>query len=130
MHGRQLLVYIIVGALTPVLDQKYFRIFVTPFGKISYRYSNTVFLVRVPHLKQGMGPSTTGHRLDRLFELDEPAGVFTELFLRFKERLDDPPFNYWVHTYPVSGELRFFHWHIEILPRLTISGRFELGAGV
>lgn len=69
-------------------------------------------------------------RFEKCEELDELAEVFTKTLLRFKERLGDPPFNYWVHTYPVSGESRPFHWHIEILPRLTIPGGLELGAGV
>jgi len=63
-------------------------------------------------------------------ELPEPAVVMTELLNRFRERLGDPPFNYWVHTYPLHGESRPYHWHIEILPRLTLAGGLELGAGV
>ncbi len=69
-------------------------------------------------------------RFEKCRELDDLAQVFTDVLMRFKERLNDPPFNYWVHTYPVSGESRPFHWHIEILPRLAVPGGLELGAGV
>lgn len=62
--------------------------------------------------------------------LEELAGVMTDLLLRFREKLGDPPFNYWIHTYPLHGESRPFHWHIEILPRITMAGGLELGAGV
>lgn len=60
----------------------------------------------------------------------ELAELMTALLNRYRERLDDPPFNYWIHTYPLHSELRPFHWHLEILPRLTIAGGLELGAGM
>jgi UDPglucose--hexose-1-phosphate uridylyltransferase len=44
------------------------------------------------------------------------------------ELLDAPPLNMWVRTAPSdAGE---FHWHVDILPRLTIRAGFELGTGV
>ena len=69
-------------------------------------------------------------RFEKSENLPELAEVMTELLNRFRERLGDPPFNYWVHTYPLHGESRPYHWHIEILPRLTMPGGLELGAGV
>ncbi|MBI5869698.1 MAG: galactose-1-phosphate uridylyltransferase [Actinobacteria bacterium] len=69
-------------------------------------------------------------RFERCEDLPDLAGVMTEVLNRFRERLGDAPFNYWVHTYPLRGESRPYHWHIEILPRLTLSGGLELGAGV
>jgi UDPglucose--hexose-1-phosphate uridylyltransferase len=39
-----------------------------------------------------------------------------------------PPYNLWVRTAPRGAE--HFHWHIDILPRLTRLAGFELGAGV
>ena len=69
-------------------------------------------------------------RFEKCKELPEMAEVMTTLLNRFRERLGDPPFNYWVHTYPLHGESRPYHWHIEILPRLTLAGGLELGAGV
>ncbi len=63
-------------------------------------------------------------------KLDELADLFTSFMLRLKKRLDDPPFNYWIHTYPLKDESRPYHWHIEVLPRLTTPGGLELGAGV
>lgn len=42
----------------------------------------------------------------------------------------DPPYNMVLHTAPVNvgGDI-FYHWHIEILPRLTIIAGYELGTG-
>jgi UDPglucose--hexose-1-phosphate uridylyltransferase len=39
-----------------------------------------------------------------------------------------PPYNLWVRTAPRGAE--HFHWHIDILPRLTRLAGFELGTGV
>lgn len=63
-------------------------------------------------------------------ELDELAAVMTDTLNGFRDRRGDPPFNYWIHTYPLRGESRPYHWHLEILPRLTIPGGLEMGAGV
>ncbi len=41
---------------------------------------------------------------------------------------NDPPYNWVLVTAPADVE-KAFHWHIEILPRLTISAGFEWGAG-
>ncbi|MBI2952968.1 MAG: galactose-1-phosphate uridylyltransferase [Chloroflexi bacterium] len=45
--------------------------------------------------------------------------------------LNDPPFNFYIHTAPYSGEGNgLYHWHIEILPKLSIWAGFELGSGI
>jgi UDPglucose--hexose-1-phosphate uridylyltransferase len=38
-----------------------------------------------------------------------------------------PPFNLWVRTAPRDAEP--FHWHVDIVPRLTVLAGFELGTG-
>ncbi len=44
------------------------------------------------------------------------------------ELLDSPPLNLWVRTAP--GGADEFHWHVDLLPRLTNRAGFELGTGV
>ena len=44
------------------------------------------------------------------------------------ELLEAPPLNLWVRTAP--SDASEFHWHVDILPRLTIRAGFELGTGV
>ncbi|MDD4334973.1 MAG: galactose-1-phosphate uridylyltransferase [Desulfotomaculaceae bacterium] len=40
------------------------------------------------------------------------------------------PYNVVLHTAPVNQEEeRHFHWHLEIMPRLTVMAGFELGTG-
>lgn len=58
---------------------------------------------------------------------------------KLKTALGDPPYNYIIHTAPFktgrkTGYWRTieedYHWHIEIIPRLTRVAGFEWGAGV
>ncbi|MBI2055784.1 MAG: DUF4921 family protein [Candidatus Sungbacteria bacterium] len=46
--------------------------------------------------------------------------------------LDDPDYNFFLHTAPVFGveEYRHYHWHIEILPKTSIWAGFEIGTGI
>jgi UDPglucose--hexose-1-phosphate uridylyltransferase len=44
--------------------------------------------------------------------------------------LDGPAYNYIIHTAPFDhGELPHYHWHIEVIPRLTKVAGFEWGSG-
>jgi UDPglucose--hexose-1-phosphate uridylyltransferase len=44
--------------------------------------------------------------------------------------LDDPPYNYILHTSPFSDrDNQHYHWHIEIMPTLTKVAGFEWGSG-
>jgi UDPglucose--hexose-1-phosphate uridylyltransferase len=45
--------------------------------------------------------------------------------------LDDPDFNYTVRTAPAECVgVRYFHWYVSIIPRLTRVAGFELGSGM
>ncbi len=49
---------------------------------------------------------------------------------RLKVALNDPPFNYMLHTTPVSMEYHeILHCHFEIIPKLTRVAGFEWGSG-
>jgi len=69
-------------------------------------------------------------RFEDCAELESFAGIIIQVMRGLKDGLDNPPFNYWIHTYPLRGETRPYHWHLEILPRLTVPGGLELGADV
>ena len=63
-------------------------------------------------------------------EFRELAGIIKDTLGRLDRALDRPPFNLVVHTSPVSdGELEYYHWHIEIMPKLTNVAGFEIGSG-
>ena len=58
------------------------------------------------------------------------ANILRETLLRLKSCLSDPSYNYYLHVAPVNtGEEEAFHWHIEIVPKLTRTTGFELGTG-
>jgi UDPglucose--hexose-1-phosphate uridylyltransferase len=47
-----------------------------------------------------------------------------------KVALDDPPFNYIIHSAPLREEgSNHYHWHVEITPALTKVAGFEVGTG-
>ena len=49
---------------------------------------------------------------------------------RLNRALDRPPYNFVIHTAPVSdGDLEYYHWHLEIMPKLTRVAGFEIGSG-
>lgn len=44
--------------------------------------------------------------------------------------LDTPPYNFIIHTSPFKNETNeYYHWHIEIMPKLTRIAGFEWGTG-
>jgi UDPglucose--hexose-1-phosphate uridylyltransferase len=60
------------------------------------------------------------------------AAMMKDILLRFKIGLNDPAYNYMIHTSPVKRPSAFkddYHWHIEIIPRLTRVAGFERGTG-
>jgi UDPglucose--hexose-1-phosphate uridylyltransferase len=62
--------------------------------------------------------------------LDELGMVLKTVLGKLEAALDDPPYNYVIHTAPFdSGELPHYHWHFEMFPRLTRVAGFEWGSG-
>jgi len=60
------------------------------------------------------------------------AGVMKDILSRFKIGLNDPAYNYIIQTAPVKNASAFkeyYHWHIELIPRLTRVAGFERGTG-
>ena len=58
------------------------------------------------------------------------AKSFRDTLKRLKLALNDPPFNFMLHTRPVSKEHHeYYHWHFEIIPKLTKVAGFEWGSG-
>ncbi len=64
------------------------------------------------------------------FEEDDSGAAMIRTALRaLAERFGRPPeLNLWVRTAPHGTE--HFHWHVDIVPRLTVRAGFELGTGV
>lgn len=58
------------------------------------------------------------------------AEILSRTLKRLDEVLVEPPYNMVFHTSPVMDEeLPYFHWHIEIIPKVTRVAGFEWGTG-
>jgi len=58
------------------------------------------------------------------------ARMLKWVFVRINRALEEPPYNLIVHTAPFSnGVSEFYHWHVEIIPKLTRTAGFEWGSG-
>ncbi len=65
------------------------------------------------------------------------ARILKDTLSKIKKKLNNPPYNFIIHTGP-SEEFstrewpdldKKYHWHIEIIPRLTKIAGFEWGTG-
>lgn len=58
------------------------------------------------------------------------ARLVGECLRRVNRILNNPPFNYMLHTAPLRDPvLDHFHWHLEVIPKLTKVAGFEWGSG-
>lgn len=66
------------------------------------------------------------------FELAGIADLFQTVLRKIKNKLNDPDYNFFIHTAPVREKKKYhyYHWHIEILPKFNISAGFELSTGI
>ena len=63
-------------------------------------------------------------------QASELAWVLRAILCKLAVLLQKPPYNIVLHTVPVNEpEAPYYHWRLEILPRLTIIAGFELGTG-
>ena len=54
-----------------------------------------------------------------------------DILNRIKKALSNPSYNFYLHTSPINyGRPDCYHWHIEIIPKLTRSIGFEWGTGL
>lgn len=65
-------------------------------------------------------------------ELDAKLGNLAEIlmniFSTMDKTLNDPPINFLFHNLPNTvSETDYYHWHIEIAPRITGYGGYEMG---
>ncbi|MFA6184188.1 MAG: galactose-1-phosphate uridylyltransferase [Parcubacteria group bacterium] len=59
------------------------------------------------------------------------AQVFKDSLQAIKGTINNPPYNFYIHTSPCDGkDYRHYHWHIEILPHTSTWAGFELETGI
>jgi UDPglucose--hexose-1-phosphate uridylyltransferase len=58
------------------------------------------------------------------------ARMLKSVLQRFDRALETPPYNLIIHSSPLSEETGdFYHWHVELMPKLTRTAGFEWGTG-
>jgi UDPglucose--hexose-1-phosphate uridylyltransferase len=59
------------------------------------------------------------------------AEILRSVLLKMDSALNKPDYNLTINTAPRGDEDQsYFHWHVEIIPRLTKPAGFELGSGM
>ncbi len=63
-------------------------------------------------------------------KLNLMAQILQQTLRQIDKALDYPPYNMLIHTSPFKEETNeYYHWHIEIKPKLTSTAGFEWGSG-
>lgn len=63
--------------------------------------------------------------------LQDLSAIVKVTMQKMTTSLSRPPYNLTLHTAPAGfTEAPYYHWHLEILPRLTIVAGFEWGTGI
>jgi UDPglucose--hexose-1-phosphate uridylyltransferase len=92
------------------------------FCPLSSRFSFEVWVIPKEH-SMDFG-EINDERIKKL------ALILKDSLDRLKKVLGEHPYNYIIHTSPVNTDAHFsYHWHIEIMPKLSRVAGFEWGSG-
>ena len=63
-------------------------------------------------------------------EYESLARLLKAVLLRMNRALEMPPYNLVIHTSPFADDVaESYHWHVELMPKLTRMAGFEWGTG-
>jgi UDPglucose--hexose-1-phosphate uridylyltransferase len=59
------------------------------------------------------------------------AQILKETLAKLKKVFVNLSYNYIIHSAPINGDagVEYYHWHLEIMPKLTQVAGFEWGTG-
>lgn len=64
------------------------------------------------------------------YEFEQLAMILKDMLQRLDRVLEKPAYNFIIHTSPVPDTSNdYYHWHMEIMPKLTKVAGFEWGTG-
>jgi UDPglucose--hexose-1-phosphate uridylyltransferase len=66
------------------------------------------------------------------YEFESLSRILVETLKRQGKALNNPPYNFLIHSSPFNHNYHdedYYHWHLEIMPRLTNVAGFERGTG-
>jgi len=98
-------------------------------------FENDKFLVLCPFASKAafeviISPKEHRSRFEEITETEKVflAEAFQQAFGGLYRGLDDPPYNFYLHTAPCDGEDHpYYHWHFTILPKTATWAGFEVG---
>ena len=108
-----------IGERTRVVGENAEFVSVTPFAS---RFPFEVWVMPKRH--------TSYFEESQKFQFEALSRLFSDTLRRLDRVLNAPPYNFILHTSPLherTGD--FYHWHIEIMPKLTQVAGFEWGTG-
>lgn len=62
-------------------------------------------------------------------QLPDLARLLRQVMSKLAKVLGAPPYNYIIHTSPLHEDPPHYHWHLEIMPKLSQVAGFEWGSG-
>ncbi len=78
----------------------------------------------VPKVHQSAYEESQKHEFEQL------AQMLKDMLTRLDKVLDSPAYNHIIHTSPIpEASNDYYHWHMEIIPKLTKIAGFEWGTG-
>lgn len=64
-------------------------------------------------------------------EFEQLAPLLKDMLMRLDKVLDSPAYNFIIHSSPLPDTSNdYYHWHLEIMPKLTKVAGFEWGTGM
>ena len=65
-------------------------------------------------------------------DLDYVVDALQVALKKIEKKLKNPDYNFFIHTAPLKNKenFRHYHWHVEVIPKMSIAAGFELGTGI
>ncbi len=130
-HGRSLFADILEQELVAglrIVDQSERFVAFCPFAS---RFPYEVWVLpRTPAARFQRQPQGASNTAPSDEELGELGGFIQKLLTRMETVLNRPAYNFFLHTAPFDTlPYDYYHWHVEIFPRVTKAAGFEWGTG-
>ncbi len=101
-------------------------------------FENKEFLVICPFVSKSafemiITPKKHMHCFERINDSEKfyLAEALKQALFRLYKALNNPPYNFYIHTAPEGGvNYDFYHWHLTILPKTATWAGFELSTGI
>ncbi len=98
-------------------------------------FENDKFIAFCPYVSKTpyevrIFPKVSSPSFENISNEDVPylAESLNIIIRKLHKVLDDPDYNFYIHTAPIDGNSHdYYHWHVEIVPKVGVFGGFELG---